>query len=308
MKIDFIELIKESFRFTWKYKILWVFGFIIALFSGGSNFNSSDFGSDRGSTGRNPDMSFVNDRISQDLSNFVNSPAFPIVIIVLILVLLALAFLGWYLTQNSTISLINAVKHDNNGEKEKIAFGSLWKEANSYFFWRIALFTLLWGLAVFSIILILFLPVVVIAIATMGLGFVLICCSVLLLIPILILATMVEATAYNLVVYYNYGIRDSLSEAWRLVKKEWQNYLLAFLFGLLPNIAFGIVIFIAAMILIIPSVLLFIAFMSAVESVAILVTVAVIGAILIAIILAAIAAPTYVFNITYWTKFINKIK
>lgn len=297
-KVNYLQLLKDSIRFTWKYKILWIFGFILALFSGsgggGSSGNSSsDISSEK------------LDSFQNQVTDFVHSSSFWIIVAIAVIFLLVLTVLIWYLTSVAKISLINAVRHDNEGQGSKIKFGLLWSSSHKYLF-KVLFFDLVW---LFISIPILIITVVSIIGSIWGLGpggLLVICC---LLAPVLIVwgifVGALKAIGIRLLVLRKFGIIEAIKQSWKTLKLNIGKFIVAFLVSLLPLFILGIIVFILALLTIVPAAVLFIASLAFVPAGLIMFILVFIVIVFLFVILAAcIEAPFKVLGETYWTKFV----
>ena len=296
MKTNFGKLITDSFNFTWKYKVLWIFGFLMMLLTGASNFSNGfpDESSSRGSRMQNPDFTFINE------SNYL---IFGLLILGVVLVM---ALVSWYLSAVSRGAILRSVRLDDDGQSSDIKFKKLFSIGNQYVM-KVILFDLLWVgvILLFSIILVI--PLVMLGFLIGPFVILLVCCGLLFLLPILFLIGVIRTNAEVLLIYYDKGIWESNVEGWTLIQNNFLHFFLAFLINIGLAIPMSVISFILYFITVIPSVLL-ILFLITLNNAVILVLVTVLLIIVVSLITAAIYAPFIVFYQVYWTKVVTSIK
>lgn len=300
MQIDYIELLKDSAKFSWKYKVLWVFGFILALLSGsssGSNYNSSstDFSEQSASTD-------AIDRIGDSIIEFVQSPYFWISLVVVIIAFLLFTVVSWYLRRVSKIALINSVKYDQAGRSNEIRLSALWKGSHPYLL-RFLKYDLVWfvlGLPLTIIIAVMVIPVFVIG----PVGFISWCLMLPLLIILAVLSNAIKQTGERLLILESLQIIESIKQSWALFKDNFSKYVLAWLVLLLPGCGFSIITGILSIFTFVPLVLLSTVLIFNPGTAWIGMGIGGCGCVILSLLLAAVQSPFTVFKQTYWTKFI----
>ncbi|MBN2015444.1 hypothetical protein JW766_01290 [Candidatus Dojkabacteria bacterium] len=314
MKVDYFKLIKESAEFAWKYKVLWVFGFILAFLSGsGGNSNSSSYNfEDRSdvSFGGRYDETF--DTIGEKFDEFTQSPSFwitiSLIILVIIGVVLIFTVISWYLRRVAKLALMNSVKYDENGEEEKIKLKSLWTETHS----RLITF-LLYDLIWFAI----FFPVVIISVgmAFLGLiggpgGFVIALCCITfpLLFIFAIFVSGIRETGERFLAYKeDMQPFEAIKKSWDIFTRNFGKYFLAWLAMLLPGCGWGIVIGAISLITILPLLFMLVPIFLNPDALLLGIGVGGCGICLISLVMNVIQAPFVVFQNTYWTKFMRML-
>jgi hypothetical protein len=308
MKRDYYKLIKDSFNYTMKYKILWFFGFLAALFGGGGSFNiPGGSGSDSSSneTYNNPRF----EEFGRRFQEFISSPDFIIFIIITVLFVLLLSVLLWYLNRISQTALILAVRHDSQGDEGSIRLGRLWNEANSHIV-NIIKYDLVWLLLALAAVLIL-LPIFVLPVVVMGPagGVAVLLLGICLLVPVLLLlsviVSIIQLGAFRVLILDRAPVIYSIKQGWNLFRNNIKDYILTWLTSLLPACAFFFVSTIIAIIVILP--LFLPVYMLSSGTPDQFVPALIILAIMACgawIFLSLIRAPYVVFYNTYWTKFI----
>jgi hypothetical protein len=225
MSVNYSNILSKAWNITWKYKVLWFFGFLTALGGagwgnsggGGSsnfNFNSNSNSSSRSGNFQGGDVprewqSAYNQLTAIDINTWISIA----VGVVCILLLLGVAF--WLLSIVGRGGLIGGiVAADTNG---KVAFREAW-ETGTKNFWRLFLIRLL-GIAVsiliFILSLIFILPGLVFGILTCGFGF------ILMFIVSIILGVAVNVWfAYMdyAVVVEKIGVGEAIGRAWSVMR------------------------------------------------------------------------------------------
>lgn len=295
-KIGIIELIKESFKFLWKYKFLIIFGFIIALFASGSRVgrNTSDYSDSSNSTA---------------LSSFISSISVEQWILIIVVSLLFIA-IGWYLSSVSAISIFRAVKYDKQGRRDMLVFKKLFVDANNL---SVLLKFFLFDISIFFIVLILVLvPILGLAILitlTAGPGAIIIpfiCCFALFIIPVFVFAFWVVDTTKVLMANYEMDLMDALNEAYDIVKREWINYLLLSLANIVIYLGFVplfIIMSLVDMALLLPAIFLLSESITA-SSIGLLI----LAIFVIDILSATVMSVLYAYYAVSFSKFVHNFK
>lgn len=299
MNIDYGKLLKDSAQFTLKYKILWVFGFLIALFSNSnnsSNLNSYDLDNES------------LDRISISVSDFVDSPYFWLTVIVLIVLGLIMMVVSWYLSRVSKVALINAENYDETGQGEKISIAGLWKGTHKYLP-TIFGFDVLWFFSGLFIALIIILPIVLLIVFMGSEVMPLLCCLIILTFLFLMIIGIpiicIGEIGIRSIVLEDKGVLDSIKRGWEILSKHIFKFVLAWIVLLLPSCLFSIVFFVILMITMLPLVFLVVSLVTNSDTLLIGIGMGVAGCCLSMIFLAIVRSPFIVFSQTYWTKFIK---
>ena len=177
--MDYGEVLSKAWKIVWKFKILWIFG-ILASCTGNA-------GSGVGSGGNNGVRYTVSSRdlppgiqsfLQQASSAIHNIPVWVwIIIFAIILVLILVAVV---LGTIGHIGIIRGTSLADEGAGN-LAFGTLFSQSFKYF-WRVLLLNLVVGLALFVVVVFLFLFIVLAGLPTLGLAwlclFPLVCCLV----------------------------------------------------------------------------------------------------------------------------------
>ncbi len=236
--MDYGKIISTGFKQAWKYKSLWIFGFLV---SGGGSFNSGGNWGDNGSwPGRNfGDMQY-------QVQNFLSDNWGLILIIAVLVFFLFIIF--WILNTISVGGLIDAARCLKN--REEYRFGKSWS-AGLKTFWPILGLGLLNFIVVFSIVIILVLIGVVCFMMHVGVGFL----SLIFLFPIFIcvifIAEVTVALAKRMIVLDRKQVFDAIGDAVSLWKSKLGPTLIYSLiyFGLSIGIVIGTIMLILPIII-----------------------------------------------------------
>jgi hypothetical protein len=316
--IDIKKILKRSWHILWNYRTLWIFGFILALVTGGGSLGNH--GSPSASTSKNnnqpgasqPQNSWQGlqgntfaekeqDALRQAGAAIQRLQAqYPVefrmgiaVAITLLITILLLSLLGAFLRYVSETASIHMVdEYEQTGLK--IGFRKGWQYGWSRTSWRLFLINLLVNIPVMVLLAVLVLigwwifsaamsgaqwSLVTSLISGIGLAFLLIFITVILM-QILLL---VRDFAWRTAVLEGSGVRESLRRASGLVRRNWKSAGLMWLVMVGFRIAWGIAFFIV----VIP--LLIVSIVTAVGGV----LVALVPTLLTAGIASLLAAPTY---------------
>jgi len=291
--VDYFKKIEESIKFSWRYKGLWVFGFLLGLFGGGSNSSTNynySFDSE------NEDVSSAMDSISEAFED----PAVLAIMGVLICVGLIVGLVVWYIASVSKGALINAVKVEKQGGTPTFKDG--WEFGKTKAFGLIKLDLI--ALAFMLVMLVVLIPIILISIV-----FPLFWCAVCLLIPFLIVLGVAWVIAFTgaqrYLVLKNMGARTSLRAGWRLAKKKILEYVIAWLVSIIPGCAWSMIL---APLGILSTVVMMVVVVGVLASspLAGVILLGIIG-LTFALLVAVINSPFVVFSDTYWTKIIMEM-
>jgi len=231
--MDFSALIKKSFQFSWQNKTLWIFGFL----SGGAGtvayvdptiFNYSFGGGDR------PEIQKGGEKIATNVlgltdRSFSSMPSETWVILALIIALIILIILlvGIFVTNWASAGLVFSILQRN---VEKPTFGS-GARAGLKYWWKYYLLTLVFGAFVFTVLLLLALPVLIfflagfdaLAIVMLILGIIV---FILFIFAISLVGTLIITLAQRMIIHKGVGVLESLRLSGGLLKKHTGDYYL----------------------------------------------------------------------------------
>jgi hypothetical protein len=259
-KIDYFQVVKDSFNFIWNYKILWLFGLIMALFQGNrsssGSFNFSSNYSDVGNSSNwnevmdqfaNGDWSEITDQTSgvgtsqltDQLERIADLPMFDyswILILLFSIIGLVLALVFWYLSNVARAALIKAVVFNQNGQTESITFKSLWNSAHKHildiFVFQIIMFLLTIPIAIIFVVIVL-LPSIICPF--------LCCLSIPFSILWFVALVLFNIIALRFIVLEDKSGIDAIQASWQFMVNKLRTVTLAGLVGLLVGSGFWIV-------------------------------------------------------------------
>ncbi|MBD3280180.1 hypothetical protein GF389_01485 [Candidatus Dojkabacteria bacterium] len=289
----YIDKIKESVRFAWKYKFLWVFGFLIAAFGGNGYSGNTNFGS----PGDLESTNGSGDDFANDVDELFSNPTFWIVMAVLLCLVFVISFIGWYLLSLSKGALTEAVRKDK--ASQDMSFKSSWRDGRKHAL-DIMILDLV-GLFINITVLVPLIAVVILA-AMIPPVFILFCCLVPFYILYFIGWMIVYTVAHRYLVLNNAGAWESIKVGFKVLKERVLNFVLAGLVSLIPGCLWAIL---AMVIVIVPTLLLMLVGLGILFVNPIAGIIALAFAILVAIVLGALVnSPYQVFSYAYWTKIV----
>lgn len=311
MQIDFIELIKNSYKFTWKYKFFVIFIFIYSLIINLSSFSS------RLTTIIDP-KSIEHSNNLGALNNLTQSD-FVVYSLVTSLITLILVFISWYFTRITTISFARSIKHENESKTELIGFKKLWSEANTII-GKVMLYDLAWFSVAFAIGIIIMIPLFIVIFLIIGssinsnssisnitsimfLVYGLICCVFIILLPIFIIIGILQSLSNILVVNYGFNLKKSVSTAWGIMKKEVGNIIIYSLSTVLIELPYFLIIFLLSILSKYIFINPFLAILSNTNSIGIAYFEIFIASIIYGLIYTIIISPFIAFFIAFSTRF-----
>jgi hypothetical protein len=231
------DVLKQAFRITWRYRPLWIFGFLLALCGGGG--------------GGGGNFNFPGGGEPGDMENLPNLPDIdPNIIIALVIgfvcLILLLAVIGGvvrYVTWTALIGMVGKIK-----ETEAITAREGWRFGWSSRAWRIFLLGLLIGIpaTILSIGLILLalsplLLLILDATAAKMLGVVLTVFACLFVFVLLIIVNVIIApiqeVAWRGIALDQRGVIESVREAISLIKRRFKD--VAIMWLLMVGVGFG---------------------------------------------------------------------
>lgn len=214
MNFDIGEILGRAFQIIRKHKILWLFGILAGCTSNsGGNFN----------------FRFENRQIREipEIERFFNQFSEAQLItfaIIFMLIILLLVIIAAVIGTVGHIGLVKGAQHADAGI-EHLTFGELWRDSLPYF-WRVLLLNLVFGIAVFLLIISIALPGILVAAATFGLGLICLIPLLCILVPVLIAASVIVHQASIAIVTEDRGIGEGFKRGWNVVRQNIGEYLL----------------------------------------------------------------------------------
>lgn len=254
--MDYSQILKRAWNILWNYRVLWIFGVILAL-TGGANFSGTNNGinyrqhSNRsfnfpGSQEFGRQLDRFGSLFSQGITPELRQTLIWVVIaIVVFFLLLAIIFaIGRYVSQVALIQMVD--RYENSQEKVnwKEGFRLGWRRAA----WRLFLINLVIFVPVFLVIIILFgcaaTPVIASRMAgeqTLALGIVATVGLVFLVIFLLIIIGVALGLIIEIInrecVLQEAGVIASIRQGWRIVRRNFKDVF--FLWLILLGIRIG---------------------------------------------------------------------
>ncbi len=339
-KPDYFQILSDAVSFTWNHKILWVFGFIMAFFSGGggnmlnrsiNNNNSSpdpEFIRDIANQNAGYDYNFgpnqyQSERVSREFARMfrrtISQPEFWIRFIIVSAIILLVLAVVWYLVAVSRVALTRAVLLKKNGKPEDIKLGKLWGGAHSY----------LKDVLVQDILIFLgALPVSLVLVVGTALGsqicFPICCVSLPILIAWVIFINVFKITSLRILVIEDKTSVEAIQQAFKTMKENLAELSITWLITAAVNFVLFIVNVVIALVamaaIMIPLIMVFVGMAEGMSSstsevsfgpsamvfagIPAFIMAAICGVCCLGIFLALIESPFVVFHQTYWTKII----
>jgi hypothetical protein len=251
--MDYGEVLKKSWNIIWKFKVLWIFGLLASCGrssgggsgGGGQNFNF------RGNPGAFPNQNPFPQLqpFLERIQNFFSQ--IPVwVYILVVLAILILIVIVIFITTIGRIGLVRGAWLADEGA-EHLSFGQLWGDGLHYF-WRVFLLDLLFLIGYIAIAVIIFVPGVLIAIATFGIGLLCLIPLICLLIPVFWLLRVLLDESLVAILGENRGVIDGLSRAWNVIKANFGPVVVMALIIFIGELVLGFIIALPALIIAIP--------------------------------------------------------
>lgn len=240
--MDHFGLLKRAFRITWRYRPLWIFGFLLALCSGGGggNFNFPGGGSDMG----NGEFGGFGDAPDVDPNMII---AIIVGICCLVLVLVVVSLVVQFVSRTALIRMVRQIT-----EVETITFKEGWRMGWSRAAWRILGISLLIGLpiTILSILLItialaplllLLTEETVLMVIGVGMTIPLILFVILLLIALGVVIQPLQELAWRRTALSPQGVIDSVRQTVGLIRSRLKDVVIMWLLMLGIGIGWSII-------------------------------------------------------------------
>jgi len=250
---DIPKILKRAWHILWNYRILWVFGFILALTAGGS---FTGFGNNSGRSGNTGDWRNFSDFHPEDFRRLWGQTpqqvfnlviAVGVVLLFVILISAVIAAILRYIAETASIRMVD--DYEQNGTKAGSRQG--WQYGWSRSSWRLFLINLLVHVPVYILIVLLGLIGLMVYFATTGAGEAAMIASIIagvglaflfIFLTALVMAVLlvIRIFAWRACVLEGTGVLESLRRGYALVRRDWQNVGLTWLVMLGLMIAWGI--------------------------------------------------------------------
>lgn len=266
--MDYGKILARAFEITFKYRVLWLFGFLMALFgeSSGGNYN---FGNWDGSVGRNfPSTGRGGDVLPTLPPDFWQNLTLIIVLVCCVIVVLAiLSIVVRFLSRAALIGLVQEL--ETNGTIPTIRRGfsigadRFWPQLGIAITINLPLMiiTLVLILIAIAPILTAILPLInagkstpselgTTAAASIASSVVMICCAGLCLLIIYLVVQPFYQFILRACIIGKRGVMDSIREGYRLVRENLGNVIILYLLIIGTSIGFALLMIPIALILI----------------------------------------------------------
>jgi hypothetical protein len=206
------EVLSRSWKITWKYKVLWIFGILAGCAGGG------------GSGGGGNGLSYTYDQGDlppwlDSLQRFqINIPDWQIALIVIMALLFVLLLIALFIFLG-TIGKVGLIRgaQQADGDAQKITFGELFSGSMRYF-WRVFGLNLLVGILIFVAIIVLVFVGIMGTVVTLGLALICLIPLACLLVPVMWFIWVIVEQASIAIVVEDLGILDGLRRGWEVVR------------------------------------------------------------------------------------------
>jgi hypothetical protein len=275
--MNYMQILKRSWKILWAYPALWVFGIIMALTAGASSSNGSSSGSNYKFNGSNPTTPSVTpsgqwgqvtdyfNRIGDQLTQYFNNPgnlrAIIGVVIGLVCLGLLVSILFTFAKYVSQVALIRMVDgYETSGEKVtwKQGFRLGWSKSA----WRLFLIDLVIGLPLAVAFIVLFgcaaipvvlgfisggTPTLINIIPTIGMVFLVI----FIIVVVSVLLALVLEIIHRVCILQDKGVFDAIRQGWQMVRQNLKSVFLMWLILVGIGIVYGLATIPVALILVV---------------------------------------------------------
>jgi hypothetical protein len=256
--MDYGKILARAFEITYRYRVLWLFGFLLALFggSGGGNFNPGSFGNGATSSSRGGNGDF-GDVLPNLPSTFWQNIAVIIAVVVcVVLILSVLGIIARFVSRGALIGLVQELETGGTTPTVRRGFS-----IGASRFWQLLGIAIIVNLPLtifsFAVILLAALPLVLAIVPALSrnprsdafapllaggiIGSVaMICCAGLGLWVIAIIVRPFYEFIVRVCVVEKRGVFDSIREGFRLVRANLGNVVILYLLVIGIGIGFGI--------------------------------------------------------------------
>ena len=211
--MDYMEIVKRSFRNAWKYKFLWFFGFFVSVFDGlgGGHWWTDKL--DRGDW-VGWDNRFGGYQRFEDICDFLIEPA---VIIIAVLAVLSLVVIFWALYVLSEGALIRGISRKfQNLETD---FGDCWSVGLNKFF-RIFGITFLAFISIFATVIFLVMINIPFWFLAKPLGIMTTVLSIPIFFALIVFVVCLEGWAIRYGILFDENWLSAIGKGWTLFKNN----------------------------------------------------------------------------------------
>jgi hypothetical protein len=276
--LDIGKILKRAWHILWNYKILWIFGILLAITSGGRGGGSNGGGGSGGGSGYEfgggqPDLSKapqwirqLNDWFQQNLVPLFVQPAqhistfiwIGVVLLLIIIIFATISAIVRYVSETAILRMVD--EYEQTGTK--VGFRQGWKKGWSRAAFRIWLIDLL----------IIAVPIFVLILLLIGLGlavysgagasnhallwtsvaFAVACFLpfIVLFVLLMIFVSLLRQFFVRKAALENLGVRESFRQGWQMFKHNWKDAGLMWLVMVGLGIGFALASVVAVIVLI----------------------------------------------------------
>jgi len=259
MNFNFGEVLTRAWKIVWKHKVLWIFGILASCGRSSGNFNSSSRNSVNGTTPNLPPQMMQGFQwIQSHLVQFI-----VIMVAVFCVIWIVVAFF-------STIGKIGLIRGaaQADGGAESLIFGQLFSESMPYF-WRMFGLSLILAIPIVITVGGLVAGLVVFAVSASGgstaaglsvLAIVLVFIGCFcLLVPVMIVIGMIFSQAERAIVLEELGVMPAISRGWEVFRANLGPIILMAIILIVIAFIVGLVIAIPLLIIIVPTMIAYVA-------------------------------------------------
>lgn len=263
--MDYGAIVKEAWRVTWRYKILWIFGLFVGAGSGstGGSSNYSTSGTDFPAGTSGLPQEFVD--FGDQFSRWAEANVALLISLAVVFVLVGIVF--WIVSVAARGGLIHLVSEAE--DMREVRAGAGWSAGFarwwSMFGVRFVLYAP-FAIVIFVILMLTLLPWLVASSSTSDAlvpGLFGACGAVIVLFLVLVVlgfvVSLVAEFAERHVMLDGLGTLESIGAGWRDLRAHFKDVLLMWLLALVIGIGFGILLLIAFVVLAVTSVFAFLA-------------------------------------------------
>ncbi|MFA5776924.1 MAG: hypothetical protein WC906_00545 [Parcubacteria group bacterium] len=226
-EVNYLEIIKKSWKITWENKYLWWFGLLLFL-GGGTRFNFPG----------NSEWSKKAGENEEQFRNFLNQHWQLVAGFIVFVVMMCLALIILKLIAKA--GLIKAL--DKVEKKLSVNFKEGFREGKKYF-WKILAIGLILGFFIFVLLVVLAIPITLLFSArAFVLGAFSAFFALAIFIPLVVLASFIGKYSIYYVVLSNLGIKASIENGYQIFRKNIIPSIVMALFFIPINIALFILI------------------------------------------------------------------
>lgn len=242
--IDFVEIIKKSFRYILKYKYLWLLGLLAG--GGGIGFGNSGYTMSQSDFNNFEPLKNSGDVSMQNIGSIsgkvlgVESGINTTIWFILAITILALIILFIYFSITARGAIVFSVDKIDSGKD--LSFSQAWRGGYKYF-WKILLLSIIFGL-------IIFIPILVFAGIIVGLvllkltvtAIILGLLFLLIFIAFVIYISLIIPYSERILIIENISTLKSITHGIKFFNRNWKNALLMYLILIALNIGASIVL------------------------------------------------------------------